>query len=394
MSRPLAVAFVTGAVFALFGATGAEADDASATGANPTARTVDLPGDAEGLVRALGDDSFAVREQASFALVRMGVPAKEALLAGLKSDDAEIRFRCRRALAEVLDVEFYSNLDRFSRGDRSPEVAPPGWAEFRAVAGENDAAREMFVAMQRDEPALMQDWIEAPQNVSELLAQRCQTIQQEVFAPRGQQRRQIRIGSFAAMLFVASREDVYLADRTSAYLHSFSYQQSFQQSVQQGPMVGPLRALLGAWIARGTDSQTKNQNFMLALQYDLREGLKPALTALKSGSARPHVLQYALRVVGKFGDADTVQHVVPFLESAAVCGRQRVQKEEVRTQVRDVALAVLLHLTNQNYVDYGFDRLRRDPRLLFRPGTLGFQSESARQDALYKWKTWAEANAG
>jgi hypothetical protein len=53
------------------------------------------------LIEQLGDDSFFKREEASRALVDLGVPARKALQAALKHDDLEVRYRAGRCLKEI-----------------------------------------------------------------------------------------------------------------------------------------------------------------------------------------------------------------------------------------------------------------------------------------------------
>src|SRR5690348_10910990 len=59
------------------------------------------PGDIAELVRQLGADDFNVREEASRRLLKIGLPAREALLAGTKNRDLEIRRRCRELMPAI-----------------------------------------------------------------------------------------------------------------------------------------------------------------------------------------------------------------------------------------------------------------------------------------------------
>src|SRR5919106_1745186 len=92
---------------------------------------------AQQLVRELGSGSFRVRQRASRQLMELGVPAKDALIEGLKSSDAEIRDRCRRVLVGVLEEDYQARVDAFE-ADRQGrhEHHLPGWERFRTVAGQ------------------------------------------------------------------------------------------------------------------------------------------------------------------------------------------------------------------------------------------------------------------
>ena len=56
------------------------------------------------------------------------------------------------------------------------------------------------------------------------------------------------------------------------------------------------------------------------------------------------------------------------------------QKTRIRTEVRDVALAVLLHHHGVDPRSVGFEQLQADPLLLYRDHSLGFADQAARSD--------------
>ncbi len=56
---------------------------------------------------------------------------------------------------------------------------------------------------------------------------------------------------------------------------------------------------------------------------------------------------YALLAVGRFGTGDDVSLLERFFKDERVCVRHRSGFREVQIQVRDVALAVALHLTSK-----------------------------------------------
>jgi hypothetical protein len=60
--------------------------------------------DPAGLVKQLGAESFAAREEAQEALAALGDPAEPALREGIASKDPEVASRSRQALARILAV--------------------------------------------------------------------------------------------------------------------------------------------------------------------------------------------------------------------------------------------------------------------------------------------------
>jgi hypothetical protein len=62
------------------------------------------------------------------------------------------------------------------------------------------------------------------------------------------------------------------------------------------------------------------------------------------------------------------------------------------TEVRDVALAQLVHLTGQDHKDYGFAHTQAsnvNPAMKFTWYYLGFINNEIRQAAFKKWQTYA-----
>ena len=57
-------------------------------------------------------------------------------------------------------------------------------------------------------------------------------------------------------------------------------------------------------------------------------------------------------------------------------------------QIRDVALAILLHMTDQNLREYGFPSAQPYGETAFQEGALGFADPAAREAALRKWARW------
>jgi hypothetical protein len=57
-------------------------------------------------------------------------------------------------------------------------------------------------------------------------------------------------------------------------------------------------------------------------------------------------------------------------------------------QIRDVALVVMLQLTNQNPADYGFIHAQRQPQRLYDLRTLYLQDDEQRTAAAAKWRAW------
>jgi hypothetical protein len=127
------------------------------------------------LVQRLGDPLFEAREAAAAALTRLGPDAVAELEAGLRHPDAEVRRRCAELLPAARRGDRDRRLDDFIDA-RSGAAAPPGWARFRTLAGDDRDARGLFADLCRDDPAAAALLEKEPRKLAGQLLQRCQRL--------------------------------------------------------------------------------------------------------------------------------------------------------------------------------------------------------------------------
>jgi len=348
------------------------------------------------LVRKLGDKSYATREAATRALSQIGVPTKAALLEALKDPDAEIRYRAKLVLAEVLEADWRNRLEDFvadTKGVREHDL--PGWERYRKTVGDGVNARRLFADMQRLEPGLLEASEMGAEYTGDAIVSRCQQIQDARRQPGRSADRVIPMGSIAALLFVSSQEDVPVTTQAVANLTNFCYEQDFRKAVTGADVAtSPMKKLLADWVSRSFDGDSTStyQTMMLALQFNMREAIAPALVILKDGGTAPHMRQYAVLVVGRFGGPEHIALLEPLLEDSAVCAQQQMTANKVvtivETQIRDVVLAVMVHLSNQKLPDFGFARAQANAMVLYNTASLGFAKSEDREAALRKWQAF------
>lgn len=334
------------------------------------------------LISRLGDAKFAERENASEDLIRIGLAALPALERALEHPDREIRYRCRRVISVVKENDFQRRLLAFaSNRDGEDDYDLPAWSAFKEQFGGDGEARGLFVEMQKAEPQALLALEEGAKSASNLLTNRTQELVNETRILR----QDLPLGSVATMLFLAADEHVPMNQQSSSSLYSLCYQQNFRTAIQAGTKKDLLRGLLGAWIRRDQD-WTAYQGMALAMQYDLKDGLVPALRLLENNVAQLHVRQYSILTIAKFGDESHVPVLEKLLDDETVSSKRKEKNVEFVTQIRDVALAALVTLTKQNPKDYGLDRLQPHPTVVFNTGTVGFENDEQRAAAHQKWK--------
>ncbi len=288
---------------------------------------------ADQLVEQLGAEEFSRRQLATEALTELGLPALEAVKRGAEDPDPEIRFRSRQVLRAIRHLDRQRLISAFATGQNLDSAGElPGWQEFRSLAGDGEEARSLYVEMLDAEWGLLEGvFQDETVHPTALLAERCQSLQNTL-----RLRRTISVGSVAALLLVASRDDVDLTSQP--YLMSFCYLRDFERSMRAGSNKHALRSLLATLIERDSADSLLNQRLHFALHYDLVAGVEPARRAVASRDAVANVKQYAILVLAKLGTADDVKLIEPLLEDATViASHHRVNNVRIETQVRDLA---------------------------------------------------------
>ncbi|HET6882687.1 MAG TPA: hypothetical protein VFI31_21140 [Pirellulales bacterium] len=348
------------------------------------------------LVRELGAPTFTARQRAQRRLIEIGLNAKPALEAACDDPDDEIQRRAREALAAIHDVAFYVRLGEFlADEDPDDDHDLAGWRRYRSIVGANGVARRLFGDMQRAERELLEAADRSPNRTGGLLESRCQ--QAESQAQNGDNDRQssLSLGTVAALLFVGSNPDVPVSEEAGKCISRLNGQSSLQAAMQTRSTAAVVRGLLGAWVSRSfdRDSSTAYQNLWMAMQYQLKEAVPVALALIQPPGGLPFYQQYAILAVGKLGGREHVPALMPLLDDERPIGLRDRTGHESDTQIRDVALAVMAHLTGQKLADYGFTHAKANGVLLFNSNTLGFNDPAAREQAIKKWRAWWKTEA-
>ncbi len=125
------------------------------------------------------------------------------------------------------------------------------------------------------------------------------------------------------------------------------------------------------------------------LRYNLPGAMAPAYELLNSGNASPDD-QLAVYALARFGGRPELE----FLQSRLDDDRELITvgagvRREHSCQLRDVALAGLIHMTGAGQPrDFGMLRIRRHQSLLFSELTAGFPSEEARAAGFDRWRAY------
>jgi hypothetical protein len=345
------------------------------------------------LLAQLGDPSFQTREQATRELAALGPAARPVLESGLKHPDAEVRNRCQRVLAVIVKAEYQARLEAFAAdAEDRLRIDLPGWKRFREMIGDDPLARSLFVDMHRTEPELLHTLEANLEAAASLLNVRCQELYQGMYGIGGTARRGLGAGAVAALLFCSADPNVKAGDQAVQYLgQNFIYQPAFRSAATDGPKAEAFRKLLAAWIENASESAHQYYAVRAALVFNLSQGIKPALGLLDQPALQqppspsaPWRVE-ALLCVGRYGDKSHLDKLSKALRDEAAVYTQRIDDKLLVVQVRDVALAVSVHLAGHDLKEFGFTRVETHAQRLFAPESLSFDNDEQRTAALKKW---------
>lgn len=362
--------------------------------AAPTADQID------GWIVELGDNSYQVRKAAADHLAAGGLTAREALARVADGTDPEVRSTARRLLAVIDDSEFNRALAEFAAdvaGTRGATL--PGWKEFGELVGSDAAARALFVDMQREEGSLLArafNTSTVPRDIN-WEAQVMRLMRARVFNQSGGEF-SAPVGSSAALLFLGALDDSNVSDSGARSLLQLTQIPPLNESIAPNRPPSAARRLVAAWIVHcpNRSEMVLEQRLQVMIQQQLEDALPLALEIVERNpkylTIGPALQMTALLAVGKLGSDEHLDAIEPLLEDRGELNVGQLNSAlpgaPASIQVRDVALAVLLHLTEQEPLTYGFMHAQANPLMVFELRTLTLENDERRAAAIERWRDW------
>jgi hypothetical protein len=345
----------------------------------------------EQLVGQLGAPKFAERQRATQKLLNLGIAAEPALRTAAKGKDAEVRLRAGRILDQISAADFESRLEAFAadiEGKQRHQL--PGWARFSEQFGVDETARGLFVEMQRSEPELLGLLESESEALSEAFSRRCEDLSTGPEAYGLVDRGGPSVGTVSALLFVGVSPETKIDEQAAVQLFNL-LQPVLQSTAKRGQWLPLLRKMTARWIERDNGPAVAFQNLWLSFNLDFREGLHVAESVVRSESRTADVTPYAILVLAKFGGVEHVPIIEPLLKESVTVVSEENDGGQFETQIRDVALAAVIHLSGKKLPDFGFDASLAGQPILFQPGRYGFANSRKREAAFDRWKQHAAA---
>jgi hypothetical protein len=347
----------------------------------------------------LGHDEFSVRQAAAEKLIAAGSPAREPLAALADGPDPETRAAARRLISIIDRSEFSRRLEAFAADTEGRDgVTLPGWKRFRKLVGADPAARELFVEMQRQEgPLLAAIFDGSARPPDDLWESRIQRLLAWQSLP-GAGGAESPLGSCATILFLGAAGEIKISDSGIVNIDGLIQRPPLSNSLRADSVQDPVRRLVVSWILY-CPSQNEGvlaRRLALVANLNLAEGVALALGVVKGDpkypAASPGTKALALQLIGQFGGREHVAELEPLLEDVSVCIQPHAPapgQQVVSVQIRDVALAVMLLLTDQQPARYGYASARLVmPQRIYQLPSLGRTSDEERAQSIAQWRAW------
>ncbi len=224
------------------------------------------------LVQQLASESFEVREEAAQQLRKLGRASIPALQDGLKHADREVRVHCEELLQLARRSDLDVELEAFVLGQRDPKAGSlVGWNRLQDLAGNDLAARLLYVRLYRIDRPLLELLEKNPAQLGGQWLTRMQQLQQKFSA--------VPAGNVSA---TAEVNGIFLAgclgnvdnNQFNQHLHFF-YNQVVVTEVRQSPAT---RRLASRFLAkRSMDVNTLSQTSYLASYLGLHDVIDDSL---------------------------------------------------------------------------------------------------------------------
>jgi hypothetical protein len=343
----------------------------------------DAPPSPEDLVQQLGAASFEQREQAEQLLQRRGSEALDALRRAADEADLEVRYRARRLIGRIEHEQQWRLLEHFLT-DYDAELAQQlsGWPRYAELVGDDLPARRLFVEMFETEPEIMASLGRA--DVTLVVEKRTQEMHPAPNTPS--QGMTIPPTSIAVLLLASLEPGREISAGTRSLINSHVNASDFKRAlVADGDP--PIRRLLAAWVA-GARDVSASIRMNIGSRFELPTAVVPAVELIDA-QVHGSQLQYAVFTIARLGTGEQIPVLEGLLENQVVLSeRQRGDEEAFTCQVRDVALAGLIHLIGKRPRNFGFAELRPHSNSLYGLNTAGFATEELRATAFHKWRLW------
>ena len=346
-------------------------------------------------IKQLGDESFAVREEAAEKLSAAGFSAIPLLRAAAQAKELEVRLRVQGLLKElelrVIDEKIAALLNDT---DGTVEHDLPMWKTWRKILPADADSRNFFASILKSNYGFLAHLDIDTEKAEQEYQRRIGDLLFEVLS----QGRAADLADLGAILLVGSDERIRFELKTAMRLYNILQSSRTVEAVVRSEFAEPAMSLLAHWIARNSAHEHfPTYGARLALHYELDDlALLIARKSLATGNqevSHGGSMDLSILVVAIHGSRDDIKSLQKWFDDETRCGSW-VDKN-IETQIRDVALAAVIELSHQDLSEFGFAFAveKMEGWYGWYPTySLGFEDNTKREAAFAKWKEWQAAS--
>jgi hypothetical protein len=347
---------------------------------------------AKTLVQQLGSPRYRERERAATDLLHMGRAAIAALMEGKTNPDPEVQARCEQLLPQAKALDLMLRVERFRKdADGKLEHELPMWKSFREKIGTDLPARNLFADMLLVNGELLESMQDQPDKLTERVQKRAQELYQELYGnPWGGVQladpaaARTNANEVCCLLFAAASPS-YKPTPGDWMLANHFPQPHFINVLKDAKSGSAYRKVFFNYLDARMDDNTVGQCYWVLCQIKLSEGADVMAKALKNAKmSQPYSKAMAMSVIGTIGGKDHLATFEPFLKDDTQVQQFVGKGMRGSVRIRDVALAMTIHLSGKNPKDYGY-MWNVYPNQPVPYHQLGFAKDEDRAAAFKKW---------
>lgn len=352
------------------------------------------PVDISRLVQRLGARSYLDRKEAAEKILKLGHAAEEALKQGRTDSDGEIRLRSQALLIRIQRAEEVERIKRFlSKMDDENIKDFPGWKHFRDLVGDDLSSRNFYVGLLKQDKEMLQALEKETAMVSSAFQEQTEEIYKRMYQKNG-----VRIANdspvdreeLGLLLLLSSKPGLNISYTTSSHFFRFFSHSEIRKAIQTSKE-DPFRRLFMAWVKTQKNDKIVEQLLRRSTYFEKKDLLELSLRIIKDADKKAKGVAFAFPILAQNGTKEHIKLLERFLDSeTSVCGFGIGGGFSGSTKVRDVALAMILHLEGQDHKDYNFTYTRTPSgkHLKFNASFQGFTNENERKAAFERYEKW------
>jgi hypothetical protein len=325
-------------------------------------------------VNDLGDPSFKVRQHANRQLIEQRAAALPDLRQAMLHPNRELRYRAKRLVEFLEQVELIAQIDEFSLADDPSAFQMPLWNEFSELMQDIPFAQMLYADMLRSDLGFFQQLGTASETtLQQLFDEKIEQLQQSILSDNEQLPAEV-----FSVLFVMQQKQLGVDASHASFLVSAVNDESVIRAATQSEYQTGIQRLIQLALLDNPAIDV-TQVMRINLPQVLPRARK--LAADRSQSFRLRV--EALRPIERFGAAAEVDLLETLFDDATKIRTIPLADDEGKPveyvlTFGDYALFVAIGITKQSIEDYGVNKSR----------AYGYSSQEAREKAHETWKSY------